>query len=960
MRCVRGWTWRAVALLAALGLIVGCTGGGRHRTAQAGTAPNATAQAKEASAALVQMAGTIRSWKLDPGVVSQLLGQIGYVVSALEQGNWLGAQTLLSAWRSNAQTLVNVGVLPSSDGGQYQELAANVDRQLPDAGVVQPFTQSGAPVPPSACDDGGLAFLDFARVVAVKGLAQIPKVGGILSGFLALLWPEKKNESQWECLAGQLDALVHQHITQLVKEQLGYRLDTLEGKIDDYVKAIQETGGFDNASDARKKTIGGYWKEINNQLNNDYADFKRARNAEPYVFLPDFSQFMNIYFATLRDGILNGSQMGIGTEDPLELTDLKRKYTARYDDATGWTKEQYPAGRAFATNPANIKYRMEKPTTAKSAEKAAVNIDNFNAGANYDLFMTPAVKDQAFTWTYFDPVKYPEDVTVPPDTRVLFSPAAGSGAKEFKSPPSATGPGTGLVGVPTGDITPPAPPAKSISHVTVWTNCTRKKTSGKVPPICPASPSEAWVRGWRVDFGSQAGRTYGYQNGKAESFSIGSANERIIRVRGVAGLNSDNPIINSIAFVRSNKQVAGDFGNPQPASRGKSEKYDYEYPGEMLADVYSGGNFTQNTARYYGCSYHYGHGTICDGADETTWQAPSSVVFGFRLLDSLQPPPPVPPQPAPSTAAWITGNPLSVTDTTANDEAVPSALGDTSAVAATPNGRRVYLTEPSAGSTPGRVLVVDSADINKVVAAIGIPNLQVNSSIAVSPDGSRVYVTEPGYLPHPSQSARVGGKLWVINTADTKLMGDPLGIADANGVAVAPDGSHVYVANSSAFKVMVVDVAGNNPAHYKVTPVDLRSEPEAVAVAPDGRHVYATTPGFPGKLWTIDTKDDKVAGNPIDVGNNPKAVAVAPDGDHVYVANYAANTVSVVNTTNNTVGKIDVGNHPSSIAVTPDGRHVYVVNQTSHTVSVITTATNTIRSLTVGRSPRGVAISSRP
>lgn len=957
MRRARGWTWKVAALLAALGLIAGCTGGGRHRTAQAGGAPNATTQAKEASAALVQMAGTIRSWKLDPGVISPLLGQIGYVVNALEQGNWLGAQTLLSAWRSNAQTLINAGVLPSSDGGQYQALAAKVDRQLPDRGVVQPFTQSGAPVPPSACDDGGLKFLDFARVTAVNGLKAIPKAGHVLSGLLGLLWPAKKGEDQWQCLAGQLDSLVHQHIKELVKEQLSYRLDALEEKIKDYVDAIQETGGFDNASEARKKTIGGYWKQINGQLNNDYADFKRARNAEPYVFLPDFAQFMNIYLATLRDGILNGPQMGIGTEDPLELTDLKRKFTTRYDDATSWTKEQYPAGRAFTTDPANIKYRMEKPTIAKGAEKAAVNIDNFNAGANYDLFMTPAIKDQVFNWPYFDPVKYPEEAPVPPDTRVIFSPAAGSGAKQFKSPPSATGPGTGLVGIPTGDLNPPAPPEKPISGVAVWTNCTRKKTSGKVPPICPSSPSEAWVRGWRMGFGVQNGQIYGYPDGNEGNFPIGSAEERIIRVRGVAGLNSDNPIVNSISFVRSNKEVAGDFGNPQPSSRGESEKYDYEYPGEMLADVYSGGDFTQRTSRYYGCRYHYGHGTICDGADETTWQAPSSVVFGFRLADSLEPP--KPPKPTPHNAAWITGNPLSVTDTDTNEEADPSSIDGTSAVAAAPDGRHVYLTEPSAGSTPGRVLVLDTANVNKPVAAIGIPNLQVNSSIAVSPDGSRVYVTEPGVLRHPSQSARVDGKLWVINTADNKLMGEPFGIADANGVAVAPDGRHVYVANSTAFKLMAVDVAGNNPAHYKATPIDLRGEPEAVAVAPDGSRVYATSPGFPGKLWVIDPTDDKVIGNPIDVGNNPKAVAVAPDGHHVYVANYAADTVSVVDTTNNSVRKIDVGSHPSSVAVAPDGRHVYVVNQTSHTVSVITTATNTIRTLTVGRYPRGVAVSSR-
>jgi hypothetical protein len=84
-------------------VLAGCGGGDRRGRAEAHAAtpiaPDVTAEAKEGGGTLVRMAGTFRSWRLDPGVRNQLVGQIGYVVNAPKHDSRLGAKALFDAWR---------------------------------------------------------------------------------------------------------------------------------------------------------------------------------------------------------------------------------------------------------------------------------------------------------------------------------------------------------------------------------------------------------------------------------------------------------------------------------------------------------------------------------------------------------------------------------------------------------------------------------------------------------------------------------------------------------------------------------------------------------------------------------------------------------------------------------------------------------------------------------------------
>ncbi|NJN66557.1 MAG: hypothetical protein HC884_07500, partial [Chloroflexaceae bacterium] len=57
------------------------------------------------------------------------------------------------------------------------------------------------------------------------------------------------------------------------------------------------------------------------------------------------------------------------------------------------------------------------------------------------------------------------------------------------------------------------------------------------------------------------------------------------------------------------------------------------------------------------------------------------------------------------------------------------------------------------------------------------------------------------------------------------------------------------------------------------------------------------------------------------------------DGPFAYVANFADDTVSVIDTSTNTVvATVAVGNTPVGVAVNPAGTRVYVTNHMSHGV----------------------------
>ncbi len=139
--------------------------------------------------------------------------------------------------------------------------------------------------------------------------------------------------------------------------------------------------------------------------------------------------------------------------------------------------------------------------------------------------------------------------------------------------------------------------------------------------------------------------------------------------------------------------------------------------------------------------------------------------------------------------------------------------------------------------------------------------------------------------------------------------------------------------------------------------ITVGSNPRGVAITPDGTHVYVTN-GGDGTVSVITTATGVVSA-PITVGYGPFGVAITPDG-----------TARLRDQQPRWHG---VGDHDGDgCGVGPDhgrqavrtgwrslltAQHAYVTNSGDGTVSAITTATGAVSApITVGKSPYGVAI----
>jgi YVTN family beta-propeller protein len=210
----------------------------------------------------------------------------------------------------------------------------------------------------------------------------------------------------------------------------------------------------------------------------------------------------------------------------------------------------------------------------------------------------------------------------------------------------------------------------------------------------------------------------------------------------------------------------------------------------------------------------------------------------------------------------------------------------------------------------------------------------------------------------------------VIDTASNAVVATiPVG-GIPSGVATTPDGTRAYVTNSGEFDntVSVIGTASNTV----VATIPVGQGPGFVATTPDGTHAYVTSPSSLS-VSVIDTASDTVVATiPLGVdvvADQPFGVAITPDGTRAYVTKFVGNTVSVIDTATNTVvATIPVGAEPGNVAVTPDGTHTpdhddrrhqplaYVTNEADNTVSVIDTANNTVvATIPVGAAADGVA-----
>ncbi len=140
-------------------------------------------------------------------------------------------------------------------------------------------------------------------------------------------------------------------------------------------------------------------------------------------------------------------------------------------------------------------------------------------------------------------------------------------------------------------------------------------------------------------------------------------------------------------------------------------------------------------------------------------------------------------------------------------------------------------------------------------------------------------------------------------------------------LALNADDTVLLVANPDNDSITLFDVRGGNTTELSRATVG--KEPSSVALSPDATRAYvANTVSGTVLVLSID-RTRAWAMTPvaaINVGTEPYGLALTPAGRKLYVANARSNSVSVIDTnTNQVIKTIDVGPEPRGIAITNSG-----------------------------------------
>jgi uncharacterized protein (TIGR03437 family) len=146
------------------------------------------------------------------------------------------------------------------------------------------------------------------------------------------------------------------------------------------------------------------------------------------------------------------------------------------------------------------------------------------------------------------------------------------------------------------------------------------------------------------------------------------------------------------------------------------------------------------------------------------------------------------------------------------------------------------------------------------------------------------------------------------------------GPTSSQPLALSADDSLLAVANPDNNSVSLFDL--RNGANTKVAEITVGKEPNGVAVSPDGTRAYvANTVDGTVSVISIDAANSYQQTGvvaTIAVGTEPYGVALGPTGKKLYVTNSRSNSVSVIDTGANQVTKTitGVGYEPRGIAIT--------------------------------------------
>lgn len=254
---------------------------------------------------------------------------------------------------------------------------------------------------------------------------------------------------------------------------------------------------------------------------------------------------------------------------------------------------------------------------------------------------------------------------------------------------------------------------------------------------------------------------------------------------------------------------------------------------------------------------------------------------------------------------------------TAASEAVTTmTVNDTPyGITVTPDGDQVLVTQRDGDA----LVFINTSDFSEPAHTLPVGNSP--RGVAVEPHGRYAYVAN--FDDDTVSQISITGR----SVTDTIDVGDA-----PSGVAARYDAENetpvVYVTNYNDGTVTVIG------ADNHTTVIDVDDGPIGVAVTPDGSRVYVAN-SDDDTVSIIDTRTDTVI-DTLNVGDSPWGIAVGAQGDYVYVTNNFSDTVTVIQTSDNTIYRtFSVGDQPRGVSAPRNGTFAYVVNQGDGTISRI-------------------------
>jgi YVTN family beta-propeller protein len=227
--------------------------------------------------------------------------------------------------------------------------------------------------------------------------------------------------------------------------------------------------------------------------------------------------------------------------------------------------------------------------------------------------------------------------------------------------------------------------------------------------------------------------------------------------------------------------------------------------------------------------------------------------------------------------------------------------------------------------------------------------------LAFSPDGTTLYASGGNedkiyvYAWHPD-SATLTDSIVLQRRPDTAAAHraalakhlawrSPSGVRYPAGLAISPDGKHLYVAENLGDSLAVVDLATHR-VHQRLA---TERYPYAVAVTPSGT-VYVTAWGGHTVSAFAPRPDGALAPRGrIAVARHPSALALSRDGATLYVASASTDRIDVIDTKTGSVTRhIDdrtpataEGSTPDGLALSSDGSRLFTAEADNNAVAVI-------------------------